>query len=416
MHQPTPPSQAQDPLAEQKSPSSAFLADGISQHRSVSLLNIQFSGSGSEYFRIWIVNLLLMLVTLGLYYPWAKVRRQKYFYGNTVVAGHPLAYHAEPRKMLRGFLLVIALMFAYAVASKTSQLAGGIAGLILAGIWPAIMRSSLQFRMANTSWRGLRFSFNGSLKDAYLIFLVPLAALLGIGLMALMLGAFMGSLGRVAMLILAMLGAYSMAPYVWWRLKRYQHSHYRLGEQQTSFKATFGDVTGVFFRAGLVGIAALLVALIVMALLSVASFHGMAKPVQPESAARQGLQILSFLSSAAIPLVMLFLMMRSLVGAFFVSRMQNLIWSKTGNRQMRFKSHLRLLPLAKLSALNLILMVLTIGLYWPFAQIAMTRLKLQSIQIHSRLNPDQLVGNGMSKQNNAAGDLAADFLGFDVGL
>ena len=35
-------------------------------------LPISFTGSGSEYFRIWIVNLLLTFVTLGLYYPWAK--------------------------------------------------------------------------------------------------------------------------------------------------------------------------------------------------------------------------------------------------------------------------------------------------------------------------------------------------------
>ncbi|MGH8034242.1 MAG: DUF898 family protein, partial [Lysobacterales bacterium] len=32
---------------------------------------IEFTGSGSEYFRIWVVNLLLLLVTFGIYYPWA---------------------------------------------------------------------------------------------------------------------------------------------------------------------------------------------------------------------------------------------------------------------------------------------------------------------------------------------------------
>jgi uncharacterized membrane protein YjgN (DUF898 family) len=35
----------------------------------------EFRATGSEYFRIWIVNLLLTLVTLGVYSPWAKVRR-----------------------------------------------------------------------------------------------------------------------------------------------------------------------------------------------------------------------------------------------------------------------------------------------------------------------------------------------------
>jgi len=39
---------------------------------------IGFTASGSEYFRIWIVNLLLV-VTLGLCLPWAKVRKLQYF-------------------------------------------------------------------------------------------------------------------------------------------------------------------------------------------------------------------------------------------------------------------------------------------------------------------------------------------------
>ena len=64
-------------------------------------LEIRFTGSGSEYFRIWIVNLLLTLVTLTLYYPWAKVRRLRYFYANTLIDGQPLGFHANPWKILR---------------------------------------------------------------------------------------------------------------------------------------------------------------------------------------------------------------------------------------------------------------------------------------------------------------------------
>ncbi|MFX5918539.1 DUF898 family protein, partial [Acinetobacter baumannii] len=47
-----------------------------------------FTGSGGEYFRIWAVNWLLTMVTLGIYSPWAKVRRLKYFHQHTLLAGH----------------------------------------------------------------------------------------------------------------------------------------------------------------------------------------------------------------------------------------------------------------------------------------------------------------------------------------
>ena len=48
---------------------------------------LRFTGSGAEYFGIWIVNLLLTIITLGIYSAWAKVRRLQYFYRHTEVAG-----------------------------------------------------------------------------------------------------------------------------------------------------------------------------------------------------------------------------------------------------------------------------------------------------------------------------------------
>ena len=130
-------------------------------------LEIRFTGSGSEYFRIWIVNLLLVLVTFTLYYPWAKVRRLRYFNGNTLIDGSPLGFHGDPRKMFRGYLLVGLLFVAYSVAGHFSVLAGVVALIVVAAIAPALLRSSMRFRLANTSWRGMRFVFSGSLDGAY---------------------------------------------------------------------------------------------------------------------------------------------------------------------------------------------------------------------------------------------------------
>jgi hypothetical protein len=127
----------------------------------------RFTGSGSEYFRIWIVNLLLMLVTLGFYFPYAKVRRLRYFHANTLVDGQALGFHGDPRKMMRGYVLMLVLAGLYGVAGKVSPVSGLIALLVLAGLWPALWRASLQFRLANTSWRGLRLRFDGDLPGAY---------------------------------------------------------------------------------------------------------------------------------------------------------------------------------------------------------------------------------------------------------
>jgi uncharacterized membrane protein YjgN (DUF898 family) len=56
----------------------------------------EFHGNGSEYFRIWIVNVLLSILTLGVYSAWAKVRNKQYFYGNTWINDAGFEYLAKP--------------------------------------------------------------------------------------------------------------------------------------------------------------------------------------------------------------------------------------------------------------------------------------------------------------------------------
>src|SRR5262249_61989039 len=70
----------------------------------------EFLGSGGEYFRIWIVNVSLTLATLGIYSPWAKVRRAQYFHRNLRLAGAGFDYDANPWAILRGRALALLVL------------------------------------------------------------------------------------------------------------------------------------------------------------------------------------------------------------------------------------------------------------------------------------------------------------------
>ena len=48
-------------------------ADGGSRYQ------VEFHGSGSEYFKIWIVNVFLTIITVYVFSAWAKVRTKRYF-------------------------------------------------------------------------------------------------------------------------------------------------------------------------------------------------------------------------------------------------------------------------------------------------------------------------------------------------
>ena len=369
------------------------------------LLRIEFTGSGSEYFRIWIVNLLLLLLTLGIYFPWAKVRRLRYFYGNTLVDGEPLDFHGNPLKMLKGYLLVGLLFGLYSAAGNFSAMAGFIAFVIVTAIWPALLKSSMQFRMANTSWRGLRFSFRGSLGDAY-------RALLPMFLPGLViLGAVTGVAGPdkppdwyMFALLGVLLVSAAVAPWLLWNLKQYQHNHYALATLQTSFKATLGSFYKVVFKTfGVMLLAALLTAAVFAAIAFASGTMGRAGKGMAVFAAISG-----FLASTIAMLVV--------VKPYVISRMQNLVWTQTGNASLRFLSNLRFRSLLWLTVKNWLLVIVTFGLYWPFAAVALARIRLEAVTVKSRVSPDTLVSQMRAVEGDAAGDAAGDVFGIDIGF
>lgn len=134
-------------------------------------LPFEFRGSGAEYFRIWIVNLALTIVTLGIYSAWAKVRRLKYLHGHTLLAGSAFGYHADPVKILKGRAIAALLLLAYVAAGQAHPVAGALAGLLLALAMPWLVVKSLKFRLRMTSWRGLRFDFDEDFAGAYRVYL-----------------------------------------------------------------------------------------------------------------------------------------------------------------------------------------------------------------------------------------------------
>jgi uncharacterized membrane protein YjgN (DUF898 family) len=391
-----------EPIPQLRSPNNppSTHVEPIRPHR----LSIEFTGSGSEYFRIWIVNLLLILVTLGLYYPWAKVRRLRYFRGSTLVGGEPLDFHGDPKKMLKGYLLVAVLFGLYSAAGNFSPMAGFIAFLIVAAIWPALLKSSMQFQMANTSWRGMRFRFIGSVPGAYRALLpfflssvVILGALMATG------GSTQSPIWFGMLSLVVILVVVAGSPWLLWNLKRYQHNHYALATLQTSFRATLGSIYKLCFKSlGILVLASVLaggaVALLIFGMKTQGSNLAALSP-----------------AVALIPLALMMLLL-VLLKPYFTARLQNEVWTRTGNSSLRFRSALKVRSLTVLTLKNWLLMLLTLGLYWPFAAVATARLRLQSVRVETKNDPQELVNHMQVFEGDAAGDAAGDFLGFDIGL
>lgn len=134
-------------------------------------------GEGSELFKIWIVNLLLQIITLGFYYPWGKANQLKYLYENTLFENDPFQFTGTGKEMFIGFikaLLFLVLIYGifFLLAYAGFPVVGALVLLLcFTAIIPLMIHGSYRYRMSRTSWRGIRFGYRGDRNKLYGIFI-----------------------------------------------------------------------------------------------------------------------------------------------------------------------------------------------------------------------------------------------------
>jgi uncharacterized membrane protein YjgN (DUF898 family) len=364
-----------------------------------------FTGTGSEYFRIWVVNLLLTIVTLGVYSAWAKVRRLQYFYRNTRVDGATFEYHGTPRAILKGRILAVSLVLAYKVAAGISPITALAIAAALVAITPWLLARSFRFKLVNSSYRGLRLRFGGTAKGAYKsLSLIPVLAVLvgfyiwnlvntsskNIGMVTIVLG--------IALLVLCML----TIPYAHYQLKRFQHDNAYFGQTPVFFDARARDFFKIYLRA--IGY---------LSLGSTAGYwfarmtRGMV--VWMETAAFGGLLLTMY---GIVSAYVLYLFVRP----FLQSRIQNLVWNHTEIAGMRFSSSTTARHLLYLHSTNLLLTIFTLGLFKPFAEIRVMKYRVESLSLIPDGDLETYLCDHAGDNAGAIGQEAGDFFDIEIAL
>jgi uncharacterized membrane protein YjgN (DUF898 family) len=130
---------------------------------------IRFTGSWREYLPIAASNVLLILVTLGIYRFWAAARQRRYLWSRTEVIGDRLEWSGTGKEMFIGFLIVSAVLLPFflffqfllpaMVARGKEEAAFGIVGLFyfaLIYLGGVARFRALRYRLSRTWWRGIR--------------------------------------------------------------------------------------------------------------------------------------------------------------------------------------------------------------------------------------------------------------------
>lgn len=333
-----------------------------------------FTATGSEYFRIWIVNLLLTILTLGIYSAWAKVRRTRYFYENTRVADATFDYHGNPLAILKGRILAVLLLAAYQAALNVSSALGILVLTGLAVAVPWLVWKSMQFKLANSSYRGIRFSFDGNTKSVYITFLV--------------------------LPILTVSSLYLLMPFTHQRIKRLQHNQSRFG--LTHFR--FDGKVSAFYKVYAVGFLIGAGGLVLIGVFFGGTFSAMFR------AQTAGLAF----GTIVLTIIALYVWLFTLF-PIIMTMIQNLVWTSTAIGPHRFYSNMRWTRTTWIGVTNLVGIIATFGLFLPFAQVRILRYRIESLTLFTQGGIDEF----MSAQQTsvaATGEGVVDLFGFDISL
>jgi uncharacterized membrane protein YjgN (DUF898 family) len=349
---------------------------------------IEFSATGGEYFRIWIVNLLLTLLTLGIYSAWAKVRRLRYFYGSTSIAGSSFEYHGRPIQILKGRLIAVAALICYSVLTNVFPLTTLLLVPLLALAVPWVIVRSRLFQMRMTSWRNIRFGFHGTYRNA-------LAAYIGWGLVAIV-------------------SLYTLLPFWLHRRVRFLLANTSYGTQRFAF----GKGAGPFFLLYYVSVGlgfALVTALVALAVeamtaegLSLQDLRALGTTgLDPQA---QGRMVLVASLVAALAFFGMFA-----IFAYFRSAFVNASFDGLAIGPHRLQSRLKTAPLLWITVTNLLGMMLTLGLFFPWAAVRQARYQLASMQVEAAGSLDDFSA-AAAPGTSATGEELGEFFDVDFGL
>ncbi len=353
-------------------------------------LKLEFVGSTPEYFKIWIVNLCLTILTLGIFSAWAKVRKKRYFYSHTTLDGTPFQYLGQPIPILKGRVIAACVFLIYYASSHffTSLLPYVFAaGVVLA---PWVLVRSAAFNARYSAFRNMTFHFDGRYLDAmkalYLWGIIPAFAL----------GVMSNWWRKNTIAGIAVLAFGLVFPLWMKRVKNFIIIHTSYGKRNGAFSATDGQFFFIYFKAGLI------LVLVFMCTFTIAGMAHLFFDLKMSPI---------LLSLIAIPIYAGYV----LAYAFVQARSSNLVWTHTRLGPLRFQSTLRARGLLKLYVTNALAIAASFGILIPWAVMRTLKYRADNMGVLQEGELMEFQGSDMTTVE-AIGAETVDFFDVDISL
>ena len=284
----------------------------------------------------------------------------------------------------------------------------------------------MRFRLGNTRWRGLRLQFTASWPEVYraswpvfALALVWLAVFFGLQALAPapLEGAAAGrklpqvSAPMVALVVLGLVLTVLCLIRIDFNYRSLLVLRASLGTELGRWKPVYMD----FVRLWLATVGVFLASILVLSLLLAGLVGGSFAMVKALGQGQPGVGMVLFLIAAFVALLFLLFLATAPARAYREAALFRLTWNNIGvSRIARFKCDLRVGRYVLLRLRNMLLTLVTLGLFRPFAVVSEYRMKLESVTLHIKGGVDQVAGTLARQQTGGIGDALADAAGLEL--
>ena len=136
---------------------------------------LTYDGRLGELYRIFLLNLLLTIVTVGIWRFWAVTRMRRYVWSRTSSLGDRFEYDGTGGQLFLGWLLAVGVLIGLVLVAVVLGIllrgAGPVALVLpVLAIYPVVFVLALgapfsaqRYRLGHTVWRGIRGGMQGSM-------------------------------------------------------------------------------------------------------------------------------------------------------------------------------------------------------------------------------------------------------------
>lgn len=381
------PSPAAPPLLAQALPWRAAEAVHRLPDGAIDTWPVAFTGSDAVYARIWLQGLLLTLLTLGLYLPWARIACRRYLLAHTRVAGQVLDDQRSPWAMLVRQCLLLSLLGGVMLAAAGSTVMGLCAATLALAVWPMLKLEGLSQSLQRTTWARRPMAFDAGLLDIYQALGLPLA---GVALLVWSWLAVAWWGHAVGWVLWGMaLGVCLLAVPGWcWAWLHFRQSHLRLGPLRMRWRLGPDAISSLMLQTLGAALLVLCFNLGLAAMCLGVVLWWQAGGGTTGGAASWGVS--AWLAGLLLTSVLLAL---GLVWPQAHARAHKLVWNRTGNRHVRVRCRLRVPAIVRMQRRHGLLLLMTLGLYWPWAEIQARRMRLNATVLQARVGVTALTAH-----------------------